>query len=265
MGGLLKYSIAELQDNDDPTLFSAMRAKYQAIVEVLLEKDDPSDEALKDFKRTHHSGKFLCRFRHCPRAFQGFDSSHRREEHEATHKPRFKCTDLFCGLNGWTFESRVSMKRHTDQYHKEKATAQIPSTLEIPGQLQYPHLRSNGAPQPFTAVQTPNSASSDFQLQMYLSETQNKKRQAQIDRERQYKLQDQQHRESLEYMTRASAPVSLTTQMQHNASQEWRGGQSPNPNAVHPEVTSVETLPPLQQQEPFLQRIRHQRLPSLQK
>ena len=127
---LLRFSIEPSETIQDPTLFSAMRATYQTIVEDLLQKDASTDAALQEFQARNNSGLFLCRFHRCPRAEQGFSSTELRQQHEDSHAPRFQCTSSACGFFGCTYRTRALLKKHADRYHVETKISSIPSSLD---------------------------------------------------------------------------------------------------------------------------------------
>ena len=112
-----------------PLLFSHIRERYQSFVEELMETEEPNNQTLFAFILRQASGAFLCRYRGCPRAAQGFHTSELREKHEESHRPRFQCTHATCGLFGTTFNSRAAMKKHVARYHDEDNTASVPNSL----------------------------------------------------------------------------------------------------------------------------------------
>ena len=112
-----------------PLLFSHIRDRYQSIVEELMETEEPNDQNLSAFILRQASGAFLCRYRGCPRAAQGFHSSELRKKHEESHSPRFQCAQAICGLFGTTFNSRAALKKHAARYHDEDNTASVPNSL----------------------------------------------------------------------------------------------------------------------------------------
>ena len=112
-----------------PLLFSHIRERYQSIVEELMETEEPNNQTLSAFILRQASGAFLCRYRGCPRAAQGFHSSELRQKHEESHSPRFQCAHATCGLFGTTFNSRAALKKHAARYHDEDNTASVPSSL----------------------------------------------------------------------------------------------------------------------------------------
>lgn len=112
---------------DDPMLFSSIRARYQSILEELLENNSLNDVASGNFAARHHSGWYLCRYRNCPRATEGFSSSELRHEHESSHAAHFGCTDPACGFFGKALKSRAAMNKHNTKYHGDDVLTAIPS------------------------------------------------------------------------------------------------------------------------------------------
>lgn len=120
---------AGIDEYQDPPLFIHIRDRYQAIVEGLMEIDGSNNELLSDFRARQSSGAFLCHYRNCSRAIQGFSTSELREKHEESHRSRFQCAHAPCGFFGTTFNTRDAMKRHATKYHDEENTAAIPNFL----------------------------------------------------------------------------------------------------------------------------------------
>ncbi|KAF8859961.1 PLU-1-domain-containing protein [Acephala macrosclerotiorum] len=107
----------------DPTYFSKVRHYYQISVESLL---DP--RASEKFPRIHPSqlqsflgtfglSAFVCRYIHCSRATQGFDSFKQRANHEATHARNFRCAHLSCVSFSTGFATKAALNRHNQKYH----------------------------------------------------------------------------------------------------------------------------------------------------
>lgn len=94
-----------------------------------MERDEPNNTTLSAFILRQASGAFLCRYRNCPRAAQGFRTAELREKHEKSHGPRFQCAHAPCGFFGLTFNSRAAIKKHAAQYHDEENTTTVPNTL----------------------------------------------------------------------------------------------------------------------------------------
>lgn len=126
---LITLSVANPDRQDDRTLFPGIRARYQSLLEDLLEHNTLSDAASGGFAARHHLGSYLCRYRSCPRATQGFDSSDLRQKHESSHASRFRCTDPACGFFGKELKSRAAMNKHSIKYHGDDNLTTIPTTL----------------------------------------------------------------------------------------------------------------------------------------
>ncbi len=88
-----------------------------------------ADKNSSDFKARHSTGAFLCRYRNCTRAAQGFNTLELRKIHEESHAPKFLCTEAACGFSGWPFHTRAALKNHATRYHDEEGTASIPDSL----------------------------------------------------------------------------------------------------------------------------------------
>ena len=103
--------------------------KYQSIVEKIMGSEQVADRDLSDFKARHSTGAFLCRYRNCTRAAQGFNTLELRKIHEESHAPRFLCTEAACGFSGGPFHTRAALKNHATRYHDKEGTASIPDSL----------------------------------------------------------------------------------------------------------------------------------------
>lgn len=103
--------------------------QYQNFVEKIMGSEQVADKSASDFKARHSTGAFLCRYRNCTRAAQGFNTLELRKIHEESHAPRFLCTEAACGLSGWPFHTRAALKNHATRYHDEERTASIPDSL----------------------------------------------------------------------------------------------------------------------------------------
>ena len=87
------------------------------------------DPALLEFKASHGLNSFLCRWRNCPRASQGFSSSQLRQQHEDSHNPQFRCTNESCWFFRRTFKTRSAANKHISQYHDNRSAPSIPDSL----------------------------------------------------------------------------------------------------------------------------------------
>ena len=119
----------EPDTNSDPTLFSIIRVQYQSIVEKIMGSEQVADKNLSDFQARRSTGAFLCRYRNCTRAAQGFNTQELRKIHEESHAPRFRCTEAACGFPDWLFHTRAALKSHATRYHDEERTTSIPDSL----------------------------------------------------------------------------------------------------------------------------------------
>ena len=188
---------------EDPTLFSKLRREYQNIVEDLLLQDSTNDLCLREFQILHNAGHFLCRFKDCPRAYEGFDNFELRQQHEDRHTPRFKCNEPSCG---WICKNQRAWRRHMEKYHESTKQAEIPSSLGIPRDLDDRSGASTPTPStpitPTTSTPIPPTSNlpeeedlneadrrlTDYQMQLMLLEQQNEKRRLQASQEREEKI-----------------------------------------------------------------------------
>ena len=89
----------------------------------------PNNATSEDFATRHGWEPYLCRYRDCPRAIQGFNSSFLRQEHENSHVPRFRCSDTACEVLGSGLVSRAALNKHNKKYHDDNSLAAIPTSL----------------------------------------------------------------------------------------------------------------------------------------
>ena len=115
----------------DPSFFSAARKSYQSILEEVMQRQDHTDVVLCSFQHNHKTGLFLCRTRDCPRSLQGFDKKSLREEHENSHRRRFRCIDPECSFSP-AFSTRANLKAHHEKYHVKDGVASIPDSFTAP-------------------------------------------------------------------------------------------------------------------------------------
>ena len=179
---LITLSVAESDRQDDPTLFTNIRSRYQSLLEDLLEHNTLSDAASAVFTARHHSGSYLCRYRSCPRATQGFDSSDLRQNHESSHASRFRCTDPACGFFGKELKSHAAMNKHNIKYHGDDSLTTIPTNLR----KAFPHSQqdrsrfllkeSSPASRKRSFGASEKHTLQDHQMELMLLEQQEKKR-----------------------------------------------------------------------------------------
>ncbi|KAL0782609.1 hypothetical protein CaCOL14_000515 [Colletotrichum acutatum] len=109
----------------DPTRLSEAYLKYSSILESLL-NNDPSLEAYKalvsandwkEFGKRHAHGAYRCRWAGCTQGWSGFQSERERDNHEKSHKPQFRCSDLDCLI---AFDSKGALRNHRRQYHVQE-------------------------------------------------------------------------------------------------------------------------------------------------
>ena len=95
----------------------------------MLRLDQPNDKAISDFQAQRGSQAYLCRYPPCLHTFTGFSSGKLREEHEATHTPRYCCTHPTCGYPGWTFKTSAALRKHSAKYHDKEREFPVPENL----------------------------------------------------------------------------------------------------------------------------------------
>lgn len=79
------------------------------------------DEALlNSFKETNASKAFRCRYQHCARHYDGFESEEAHREHERCHMPRIMCTETACTYASQLgFKTAAELRRHIESYHQK--------------------------------------------------------------------------------------------------------------------------------------------------
>jgi hypothetical protein len=98
-------------------------ASYQSAVESLLNPQAMllfprlDEEKLRLFRETFGPSAFVCRYLHCVRANEGFDTPRKRDLHEAVHQRKFRCSSPSCVNYSTGFATRASMNRHNEKYH----------------------------------------------------------------------------------------------------------------------------------------------------
>ncbi len=107
----------------DITYFSETRHLYRLALEELLTGNAAQDflwvdpNQLRFFRETFGSSAFICRYTHCSRATEGFDSAKRRDDHEAAHQRKYRCGHISCLSYLTGFSTRSALNQHNDRYH----------------------------------------------------------------------------------------------------------------------------------------------------
>jgi hypothetical protein len=128
----------------DPTLFSTARHYYQLTLESLLSDGAPrlfpdlTASVLDGFRAMYGPAAYVCRYIHCSRATDGFDSARKRNAHEATHQRKFRCADPKCVYFSRGFATRAALNKHNDNYHPLiKDDKSLASTIAIQKQRKH--------------------------------------------------------------------------------------------------------------------------------
>jgi hypothetical protein len=104
----------------DSTLFAKVLHNYKKIVHHLLKANAIPGlyrEELASFKQHYGSSAFVCRFRGCPRATDGYSTERELEDHETLqHTGGIKCTETSCSYRIY-FKTSVALKRHMQKFH----------------------------------------------------------------------------------------------------------------------------------------------------
>jgi hypothetical protein len=107
----------------DPTHFSATRHYYQVMLECLLSAEGTGsfpgidENQLRNFRDTYGASAFVCRYLHCSKSTDGFDSLRQRDAHEASHQRKYRCAHLSCAYFHTGFATRNALNKHNDKYH----------------------------------------------------------------------------------------------------------------------------------------------------
>ncbi|KAH6703303.1 hypothetical protein BKA61DRAFT_636254 [Leptodontidium sp. MPI-SDFR-AT-0119] len=110
--------------SSDPTYFSDTRHTYQETVEALLSPRAPDlfpsldRRALDNFANIYGPAAYVCRYIHCSKATDGFDSKAKRDAHEAAHQRKFRCDDASCASFATGFTTRNALSRHNEKWHR---------------------------------------------------------------------------------------------------------------------------------------------------
>ncbi|CZR55635.1 uncharacterized protein PAC_05523 [Phialocephala subalpina] len=113
--------------SSDPSWLSSIRHCYQSVLKDLLNPTfsqrpaSVSEEELRKFRDTYRDSAFTCRYPHCDRAAEGFDSSQEREKHEAKHRREYRCDAPTCAYSEMGFATRAQLNRHTRKHDSEIA------------------------------------------------------------------------------------------------------------------------------------------------
>ncbi|KAH0541368.1 hypothetical protein FGG08_004132 [Glutinoglossum americanum] len=145
------YSLPDAEDYEraqDSTLFTEVLHSYKKILHHLLEAraiPGIDREQLARFKRHYGSSAFVCRFRGCPRATDGYSTERERKDHETSqHTGGIKCSKMSCSWSRIGFKTSAALKRHMGEYHPS------PESVRKPGMVRRKYVC--GGP-------TPNGAS----------------------------------------------------------------------------------------------------------
>ncbi|KAH0560092.1 hypothetical protein GP486_003385 [Trichoglossum hirsutum] len=105
----------------DSTLFTEVLLSYKKIVHYLLEVTlvpGLDREQLARFKQHYGPSAFVCHFRGCPRATDGYSTELKLRDHETrVHAGGIKCSEMSCSWNRIGFNTSAALKRHMQKYH----------------------------------------------------------------------------------------------------------------------------------------------------
>ena len=89
--------------------------------------EDSAGALIREFRVGHSLRSYLCSYKSCPRASQGFSSLELRQQHEESHEPRFQCWNPACGF--WKCSSEAALRKHTAKYHDGQDVSCVPDSL----------------------------------------------------------------------------------------------------------------------------------------
>jgi hypothetical protein len=119
--------------DQDSTLLTQVLYNYKRIVNDLLNKKSVpslSREQLASFKQHYGSSAFVCRFRGCPRATDGYSTERRREDHESLqHSGGIKCSKESCSWSRMGFKNAAALRRHMQNFHSTLESVTRPSVV----------------------------------------------------------------------------------------------------------------------------------------
>ncbi|KAH6692826.1 hypothetical protein BKA61DRAFT_714437, partial [Leptodontidium sp. MPI-SDFR-AT-0119] len=107
----------------DPTYFSEARHVYQETVEMLLSSQAIDSfpgldtRALHNFTQVFGPAAYVCRYIHCSKSTDGFDTLKKRDAHEVAHQRKFRCADPSCASFALGFTTRNALRRHNEKWH----------------------------------------------------------------------------------------------------------------------------------------------------
>ena len=113
---------------NDGNLVPAIRSKYNDLRENLLDILENSHPFSEESVELPHR-LYFCRYKKCPRAFQGFQSAEFRKLHESSHFPSYRCVDVKCALFGYSFKSKATIEKHVTEYHTEQDAPKVWNSL----------------------------------------------------------------------------------------------------------------------------------------
>ncbi|KAK1458952.1 NACHT domain-containing protein [Colletotrichum melonis] len=120
-----RTQLVPLDAEQDPTRLSEAYLKYSSILESLLNNDQSleaykslvSANDWKEFGKRHAYGAYRCRWAGCTQGWSGFQSERERDNHEKSHKPQYRCSDLDCLM---AFDSKGALTSHRRDYHVQE-------------------------------------------------------------------------------------------------------------------------------------------------
>ncbi|KAH6714004.1 hypothetical protein BKA61DRAFT_428897, partial [Leptodontidium sp. MPI-SDFR-AT-0119] len=130
--------------SSDPTYLSNARHSYQETVEALLSPraadyfPDLDSGPLDNFVGIYGPAAYVCRYIHCSKATDGFDTFKQRDAHEAAHQRKFRCADSSCASFATGFTTRNALNRHNEKWHRPNPPQQSPAMATLNAPLRTP-------------------------------------------------------------------------------------------------------------------------------
>lgn len=139
LAGLEDSEVSEMMIKD-PSILSSAYAHFQTAFESLmndfgrftLSDMNVSKEQLHDFRARHSQFAYLCRYHGCVRASAGFSSLLERKKHELSHRPQYHCEDPACTGADGAFNTKASLKRHVERYHRKMLDDAVLPDFPVP-------------------------------------------------------------------------------------------------------------------------------------
>jgi hypothetical protein len=120
---LTRAGVSNMNDKQDPTIFSNLLREYTRLLHKVLTIDHInglSDVQLAKFRDVYGQAAYTCRIQACIRSSDGFPTKSECEVHELYHFKRFFCDDSSCQYSRMPLMSAAALQKHNHTYHADK-------------------------------------------------------------------------------------------------------------------------------------------------